>query len=707
MSNPENGDRASPSALGDRPIASAAGDRLGRGRFVGSLAAHLLRTPPDDSAVFALHGAWGSGKTSILNLVEEELVKNRDLTVLRFNPWLFSGTDQLVAGFFRELAAQLAERNDKTLQKIAVALEGVGEALTGFGGLPVVGGFAKAGAAMTGIFSKGAAKKGNALPKSLEAQRKQLVEVLKGLEGRVIVLIDDIDRLRHEEIRDIMRLVRLVADLPRTVYLLAFDRVRVVEALSESGQSGQAYLEKIVQVALPMPEAAPVDLAKLLADEVNKIVKDIECNQKDLENAYHQILKPLFRTARDIRRFANALPFVFSVVGDEVAAPDLLALEALRAIRPDVAEKLPQVADLLTDVSERDYGQARKEREQAAFHEFIKSAGDDADTLRELCRQLFPASRRFIDNYHFGTHWLSQWRRGGRVAHAEVLRIYLEGRPAPGVLPIAIVRQAAKSLGEPAWAAFSEMDAEQLESLLWRLRPYVEDLEPERAFKAAVQLSGIRRRLRSGSRGFGDPFGADTPFSGLLLSLIKRATGDGDRSTAVLEKALPLVPNLTAQVALIALVGEHADGQIGTKADSDRLQAALGEAVAKATGDQLADEYCVDRLLGVAVATGKLTPEQVASRMTDRLLLALLRAHLSESFKQSRGEASAERNDVLAWKALCLLMPVKALVESVKRLGALKLDVDDRTAIALKLAIDHANAFGDAPAVAAEPQPAG
>jgi predicted KAP-like P-loop ATPase len=249
MSNDIRETEALPNTFGDRPIACAKEDRLGRKGFAQALATHLLRTPADDSAVFALYGAWGSGKTSILNLVEGELSKegelsqNKTLTVLRFNPWLFSGTDQLVSGFFRELAAQLSERKHETFQKVAEIFAGMGEVFSVVSAVPGVGGWAKVAEVAAKGASMAAAYQGNAF-KSLESQRKRLIDALQKIEGRVIVLIDDIDRLRHEEIRDIVRLVRLVADLPRTVYLLAFDRVRVVQALSESGQSGQDYLKK-------------------------------------------------------------------------------------------------------------------------------------------------------------------------------------------------------------------------------------------------------------------------------------------------------------------------------------------------------------------------------------------------------------------------------------------------------------------------------
>jgi hypothetical protein len=242
-------------------------------------------------------------------------------------------------------------------------------------------------------------------------------------------------------------------------------------------------------VALTVPEVAPVDLGQLLINEVNKIVKPLDYDQEYLDEIIHQVLKPLFRTARDIRRFANTLPFVFDVLGDEVAATDLLALEALRTIRPDVAEKLPHMADLLTDATGRNDVEGEKERRKAIFEDFIKSADDDAGTVRELCRLVFPASLTVIDNRGFQENSRHQRRRNRRVAHHEVLRIYLESKLPPGVLPIAVVKRAATAFRQPSWSSFDEIDSEQLESLLKRLLAYVHDFEPERALNAAVQIS--------------------------------------------------------------------------------------------------------------------------------------------------------------------------------------------------------------------------
>jgi predicted KAP-like P-loop ATPase len=72
------------------------------------MATEVLEGPRDDGLVIALHGAWGSGKTSVLNMVRED-IGDRAAVVL-FNPWLFSDAEQLVDRFFSEINAQLEGR---------------------------------------------------------------------------------------------------------------------------------------------------------------------------------------------------------------------------------------------------------------------------------------------------------------------------------------------------------------------------------------------------------------------------------------------------------------------------------------------------------------------------------------------------------------------------------------------------------------------
>ena len=92
----------------DLPITRSSDDKLNRQSFAESLARVLLRSTFPTSFTVGLYGEWGSGKTSLLNMVIEQVeAKNKDVIVLRFNPWLCSDPKQLITQFFKQMASAI------------------------------------------------------------------------------------------------------------------------------------------------------------------------------------------------------------------------------------------------------------------------------------------------------------------------------------------------------------------------------------------------------------------------------------------------------------------------------------------------------------------------------------------------------------------------------------------------------------------------
>jgi predicted KAP-like P-loop ATPase len=99
----------------DQPIEHMSDDRLGRRPFAEAIAHQVATAPASDGFAVGLVGPWGSGKTSILNMMRENLGAHQDsVIVVNFNPWLFSGTEQLMLAFFRELVAVLSSQANPT-----------------------------------------------------------------------------------------------------------------------------------------------------------------------------------------------------------------------------------------------------------------------------------------------------------------------------------------------------------------------------------------------------------------------------------------------------------------------------------------------------------------------------------------------------------------------------------------------------------------
>src|SRR5690606_14816063 len=99
------------SLRGDRPITKPEQDILGFGPFAEHVASAIVQRATTPGLVIGIHGRWGTGKTSALNLIVhhvERLHGKRSLKVLRFNPWWFSSNpDALLTSFFDEILATI------------------------------------------------------------------------------------------------------------------------------------------------------------------------------------------------------------------------------------------------------------------------------------------------------------------------------------------------------------------------------------------------------------------------------------------------------------------------------------------------------------------------------------------------------------------------------------------------------------------------
>ncbi len=120
----------------DNPIRMPAHDRIGRTRAAEHFATNVLRLDASEGLVVGILGPWGSGKTSFVNLARPAF-ENCAVPVLDFNPWMFSGAEQLVQSFFSELSAQLKLKPG--LAEVGKGLEEYGDIFSNLTWLPVIG----------------------------------------------------------------------------------------------------------------------------------------------------------------------------------------------------------------------------------------------------------------------------------------------------------------------------------------------------------------------------------------------------------------------------------------------------------------------------------------------------------------------------------------------------------------------------------------
>jgi predicted KAP-like P-loop ATPase len=370
----------------DAPIQSLIEDRLGRRSFAHALAAEVMAAPAARGYVMGLTGSWGSGKTSILNMTVDAL--GDEAIVVQFNPWMFSGTEAFVSSFFAEIGKQLDKRDAK-LKGIASKLATYGQLLSPVAAIVGVGTAVQGAANILQALS--------AAPSVFE-QHRELRAMLESLDKRLVVVVDDVDRLRPDEVLDIVRLVRLVGDFPNTLYLLAFDRRRVEECLGEgNAERGRAYLEKIVQVTHDVPTARQPDVVAMFVSGLAPMLDALPAgpfDASDWQNIFTFVVRPLLVTPRNVQRLLGSLSMTMRLVGDEVAVADLVGVEAVRVLHPALFEALVSVADYLSvNTGVPDHGGYQRDRD-ASRSPIAPMLAVGPGLAEDVCRWLFPAARR-------------------------------------------------------------------------------------------------------------------------------------------------------------------------------------------------------------------------------------------------------------------------------------------------------------------------
>ncbi len=407
--------------VADTPLDNPKEDRLGYAPFARNLADAICKVPAEECLVFALYGQWGTGKTTSLNFVLHyinEQSKGEKPIVVRFNPWWFSGHEELLNQFFREFRLSLG-KNEK-FQKVVGLLTVFAEVISG---VPEPTGIGKPIGKILAWLLRRANK-----DKETWQIRDEIRKELQKQPSRILVIIDDIDRLPAEEIRSVFRVIKAIADFPKTIYLLAFDKGIVVKALeSLQGTLGQDYLEKIVQVPFDLPIPDKIALRKLFLQQLDIILSDTSqelFDQTYFGNVFWDGIDHFLNTMRNIKRLTNALKVAYPAVKGEVNPVDFVAIETIRVFSSDIYQLMRTNPDMFAGYT--DSNSYPKIDDIKPFHNqwFEKIPEEDRQAIKKLLMRIFPKLEAVFGGTHYGGHWTSTWRKQLRICSAEVFPVY-------------------------------------------------------------------------------------------------------------------------------------------------------------------------------------------------------------------------------------------------------------------------------------------
>lgn len=313
------------------------------GKFARGIVERLLRTPMREEAFsLGIAGVWGSGKTTCLEALKKEF--GRKVLYIEFSPWNSNSPEKIIEDFFllfrKEVSSQINPFLNGTIAKYARQLLSINRMepwLALFRSLAV-------------WYSE----------EDSNVFKGKIADKLKNIDRKIVVAIDDIDRLDSDELFEVLRLIRNTANLPNVIFLVTYDKDYVISQLTHKGiSSPDLYLEKIINVEVMLPKVMGYELISMLYSDLEEMVEEnvvqsimnsIRKNEKGVRT-----IVSILTNYREIERFAKQLAVHITYAQDnlknEISIQDLFWLELIRYADFNFYMRLSKQADTVFQLS--------------------------------------------------------------------------------------------------------------------------------------------------------------------------------------------------------------------------------------------------------------------------------------------------------------------------------------------------------------------
>lgn len=279
----------------DSPISLPAEDQLDYFPVAQILCNTIRNLPIGKHCSIGLIAPWGTGKTSFLNLLRHYLA-SKEYLILAFNPRHSKAPSLIQEDFFNLLAGELAYYDSEFSNDIKEYLQSID------------------------IINKTSYLKSLLNIHSTWArddEKENIDKIISMHWDRIIVIIEDFDRLLKDEIIEVLKLIDGNASFSNLIFITAFDKAKTISILSSADNT---FTDKFFDIEFPLPLRPYSAIYKLLETGLlNLISNDIEKEsiKVRLINKY-TIFKKYLPTIRDVKRFVNMISIAYPPIDGEV-----------------------------------------------------------------------------------------------------------------------------------------------------------------------------------------------------------------------------------------------------------------------------------------------------------------------------------------------------------------------------------------------------
>lgn len=308
--------------LSDDAIAHSDEDLLNRLPFVKEFTKEVLNCDTSKSAYsVGVVAPWGSGKTSFIKLFIEEVRENKNVVIICFSPWHYSSKIDIVSAFFKQLSEYTAA-NDIELFRLICSYSSwlIGE------------------------------EKSSLLLKFLQKKHQpeelynKISNILATRNKRIVVIIDDLDRLEGGEILEVLKIIRGSANFPNIVFVAAYDKEYVIKAInSVHTENDERFIEKFFQTEYHLPLHSPEKIEDFVLSKAKEFMSENDFQlfkEKYIEYTWltsgTRLCDDCIKNIRDAKRWINSIKIGYRLLKGEVRICDLADIAMLKLYFPQI-----------------------------------------------------------------------------------------------------------------------------------------------------------------------------------------------------------------------------------------------------------------------------------------------------------------------------------------------------------------------------------
>jgi len=310
------------SHLSDEPIQNDGQDLLNRKEFVNDLYKEIKSVHSNDSFVFGLYGEWGEGKTSIVNLLKNRFNTNKNSLLINFDPWNFNDVEAILKAFYKQIENEISKKYifpnlKKKIQKYQKLI-------------------------LSGIATTGINIDLRLHERTIEEMKSRIETLLVQNNIKVLILIDNLDRLPADDILFIFKLTSLNTNFKNTIFLLCFDQILVERRLNKEDIKPE-FIEKIIQKPIQLPKIEQRYINQFMGNHIEILLEELELQGEEknefldsFSSFYLTKLTRLFKTLRYAKRYLNSLRFSVFPIKTEINLYDFFIFEMIKVFYPGI-----------------------------------------------------------------------------------------------------------------------------------------------------------------------------------------------------------------------------------------------------------------------------------------------------------------------------------------------------------------------------------